>query len=690
MNFRFVCFHIRRRPCGFLLNRQVSSISQHNHKRVDEFAWIQADSSFIHLQNEVVDDTLRMPNLVKWSSDLCNDLENFRPASQMPVELIGDYYYFSEYATDSGAPVYRRRHRDANQAEEVLNMEALVQEHGGNSGGYCHVGMFRISFDSRYVAYTLDLIGNEMYVVYIKEIKSGQIVEKIENAVSIEWVEHSSQPLLAYTTGNLEFRASEVRLRALGGFDRLVFAEPDSRFQVDLALTKDRSYLLVKTSSKTSSEVRFLPALSALQPLVLVELRKSDVEYFIEHSNGNFIMVTNENAPNNMVLTSPVGKLHWKILVPHEKFTVIHEFDVFQDHLVLYQRHKALPQLSVVTLSDGNLDAIPLPHSVGELTPGLNSNSRASAVRFNFSNPVFPTTTFDYEFASRSLKTVQADFYKNAANTDFVCDRYFVSSSDPKVREPGDPESNWVPLTVVHSKACKWPSPVLFQTYGAYGMSLNLAFDPLRYSLLQQGWTLAFCHARGGGELGAAWHRAGSLARKMQTFQDIISCVNHLISQGFTSPSLLTGWGASAGGTALAAVANMRPELFKALVLKAPAVDLLGSMLDKDLSITNLDTLEWGDPITSAKDFDYLLQYSPYDNVRLSTSFPSIYVTAGLYDLRVNWWEPAKYVAKLLKTYASAANPPLILLRTKIDGGHAQSLTEDVEAYTFLRHMIDK
>jgi len=645
--------------------------------RVDEFASIQS-TKFLQEQNKAAEKVLDVPKLVKWRTDFQNTLTRFHACPQTPTELIEDYWYYSENSPE-GAPIYYRQHKEETQATEILDLRAPT---GQVIEGYSHVGLLRVSLDTNFLAFTLDVVGNEMYTAYIKDLRTGRLVGQIEHVVSLEWAEHNSEAMLVYTTGGSEYRASMVRLRGPSGFDQLLYTERDSKFQVDLALTKDRSYLLVKTSSRASSEVWVAPARSVQNPLTMVRKRQPEVEYFVEHSLGRFIMVCEDS-----VFVSTGDTFRWRELIARQKFTTIQEFDVFKDHIVLYQRRLALPQVSVICLSTLVCTLVPLPHPIGEVSPGVNANFSSSWVRFCFSNPVCPMITFEYEFSSQTTRVVQQDSYDDANFDEFSCELVFVSDTPETTSEQGDPNGHWVPMTIVRRKGDTQAKPLLFHAYGAYGMNMRMGFDPSLYGLLQQGWSLAFCHARGGGELGPLWHRAGSLQHKKQTFKDIVTCARHLVASNITQTNLLAGWGVSAGGMALAAVANSESKLFSALVLKVPAVDLLGSLLDPTAPTTEVETGEWGDPSGSPEAYAYLAQYSPYDNLPRTSTFPSIYLTGALNDPRVSCWETARYVAKVQKMFASSPTPPLVLLRTDMEGGHAQT-RDDIEAFSFLYHVL--
>jgi oligopeptidase B len=462
---------------------------------------------------------------------------------------------------------------------------------------------------------------------------------------------------------------------------------------VDVSQTKDARFVLINCNSKNASEIYALDGHDIAAQPQLLRPREAGTLYFADHAAGQFFIVTNaDGALNYKIATAKWNEVaesvgQWQTLVPEHEAVKIEDVDLFQNYLVLYERVSSVPRIRVCEL--GEADAthyVPLPEDfeICRVAPGINRDYGAHHVRFNVSTPLVPEVVFDYDMKNRKLQVLKemeltdrsvkpertrgngSTVAKSAFEPElYTCQRCYVPSmSSLGVK---------IPLTLIHRRDVKLDgqNPTLLIGYGAYGTNLEADFELEHLSLLERGWVIALAHVRGGGELGLQWYQAGKGMQKRHTFDDYVSCTHHLLDAGFTNPKRLAGKGVSAGGLIMGYVANEFPELYQALVMKVPFVDILATMQDPSLPLTVHEYDEWGDP-SGPKAREYIQSYAPCENVRADQVYPAMFVTGSLNDQRVQFWEPAKWMYKMRKVQASLPkrDKRLMLLKMGQDDGH--------------------
>nr|XP_024372185.1 uncharacterized protein LOC112280668 isoform X2 [Physcomitrium patens] len=646
----------------------------HGIKWNDPYHWMSSPSEKAHLTEHVRRENryadVIMADTLPLQHRLVQEMEGRISAELVtPPERWGSWLYYSKVPEGAEFPVYCRRRAEgcdvkgfmSTHEEILLDQNAIAREFG-----YAHVGMCKLSADHKLLAYTVDKNGCEEFTLFVKDLSSGQVLAQhtVEGVVSVEWAQ--SEPSLFYTVADNLMRPFKVYCRSLDSStgSKLVLQENDDSRFVDVARTKDWRYLTLNVNSKTSSEVHLVDARNPGGKVRIVEPRRSEVEYFVEHHDGFLYILTNSGlSPNYRLVRCPVstpGSDHWEEVIRVEEDMAIVDMDVFHKHLVLYQRKAGLPRVQILdlphneTCNERRGRELSLPQQVCSILPGVNQDFFSPSIRLTINSPLMPEATFDYDLRTGESTFLQQNQYVLQPNTQnsrslversesrppntncvwrdlsslYVCKQAIVTSSD----------GVHVPLTIFHSRNVvkEGTSPALLLGYGAYGQILETEWCSDRLSLLDRGWVLAFAHVRGGGELGREWHHAGRLTKKCNSFQDFIASANYLVEHGYAHPSKLAAWGISAGGLLVAATINMVPDLFCAAILEVPFVDVCNTMLDPTLPLTVADYDEWGNPEDPTY-FNYIREYSPYDTLKERTAYPALLVLASLNDTRVSF-----------------------------------------------------
>jgi oligopeptidase B len=550
--------------------------------------------------------------------------------------------------------------------EEVLLDENELAE----QSGYFAVRGLAISPDHALLAYAIDTTGGERATIGVRNLSTGEtLADEIPDAYyGLAWANDCST--LFYVRPDAAMRPFEVWRHALGtppDDDVLVQRETDDRYYLSLDRTRTGRYLVITSASKLTTEVRVIDADSPTAPPRLVAEREQGVEYHIEHHasperGDRFFVLTNADAADNFkLMVTPAdgsSRRDWVEVVPHRQDVRLDDVDAFAGHLVLSERAEALERLRVIRLSDDDEHVVDMPDEVYSASVGANREFESTVLRYHYTSLVIPSSDLDYDLESRSRALVKQQQINGYDPAEFETHRRWAVADD----------GARVPISIVHRRdvARDGRSPLLLYGYGSYEVSIDPVFSPTRVSLLDRGVIFAIAHVRGGGEMGRRWYDDGKLDHKINTFTDFIAAAEELVRERYTSPDRLVTRGGSAGGLLMGAVANLRPDLFRAIVAEVPFVDVLTTILDESLPLTITEWEEWGNPVTDPKLYDYLLSYSPYDNVR-PQPYPAVLATAGLNDPRVQYWEPAKWVAKLRANTTSDAP---VYLKTELGAGH--------------------
>ncbi len=596
----------------------------------------------------------------------------------------GQYIYFTRTEQGKQYPIYCR-HLDCAGAEEeiILDPNQLAQ------GSFFQLGVFEVSPDHRHLAYSVDESGAEVYRLIVIDLESRQVLDEIEGtSYSVEWA--NDNRTLFYTTVDSRNRPYRLYRHKLGSDspDVLIFEEPDEAFFLDVSRTRSDGFLLLSLESRVTSEVHYLPADLPGGEFNLIAGRRNGIEYSVDHRGDCFYLTTNEEAENFRLMRAPVASLardNWKELIPHRNSVLLEGIELFEDFLAIFERKDGTTCLRIHDFRPDQAHPIEFPEALFTVAPSTNEEFHSSKLRLQYSSFATPETIYDLDMESGRLellkqKRVKGDFDPQH----YVAQRLTAQSQDGES----------IPISLVRCKEGAREGargPLVLYGYGAYGVSMDPVFSSVRLSLLDRGISFAIAHIRGGEELGRRWYRTGKLRLKQNTFQDFICCAEHLIDSGYTSSQRLVIRGGSAGGLLVGAVLNRRPDLFRAAIADVPFVDIINTMLDASIPLTVIEYEEWGNPEV-LEDFEYMLTYSPYDNVK-AQNYPHLLVRAGLNDRRVAYWEPAKWVARLRRR---KTDQNLLLLKTLMGAGHAGAsgrydrLKDAAFDYSFILDRLDE
>src|SRR5579875_326320 len=592
----------------------------------------------------------------------------------------GPFLYYTRTREGAQYPIHCRRPAsgdpDADAAlpegaeGETLPGEKVILDQNllAENQSYFALGNFAVSPDHRLLAYATDTTGGERYTLRFRDLESGEdLADVVEDTYyGLAWAGDSGT--VFYTRPDAAMRPYQVWRHRLGtpsDQDACVLTEPDERFFLSVALTKDESYVVIETESKMTTEARVLRSSDPDGDFLVVEPRHQGLEYRLDHLGTRFFIVTNDGAPNFRLLTAPdttPGREHWSEALPHEPEVRLHDIDLFSSHLVLYERAGGCRRIRVADLGPdglpdpGTLRAIAQPEEVSTAWGEANPEIGSKVLRYGYTSLVTPRSVYDHD-----LETGRTTLRKRQP----VLGGYDPSAYRTEREWAVAPDGAKVPISLVYRLDLERPAPCLLYGYGSYEHSVDPAFSSFRLSLLDRGFVFAIAHVRGGGEMGRSWYEEGRLLAKPNTFSDFIACARHLIAGGWTEPARLVARGGSAGGLLMGAVANAAPECFAAIVAEVPFVDCLTTILDDTLPLTVTEWEEWGNPVSDPAVYSTMKSYSPYDNVA-PRPYPRILATAGLNDPRVSYWEPAKWVQAL-----RAASPTnVVLLKTEMGAGH--------------------
>jgi oligopeptidase B len=573
----------------------------------------------------------------------------------------GDYFYYSRTEAGKQYPIYCRRRGDVNAKEEVtLDVNELAK-----GLKFMAIGRYNVSDDGNYLAYTTDSTGYRQYTLHVKDLRSGQLLpEKIERVGSVDWA--TDNKTLFYSTEDAVTKRSDKFFRHVVGNDTsdLVYEDKDELFDVYGGRTRDRAMIFVSSSSKTSTEFRYIPADKPQDAPKVILPRQADHEYSVDHRGNLFYIRTNQNAKNFRLVTAPVSDpqpKNWKEVIAPRADVKIDDIDLFANHMVVTELENGLQQLRVIDLKTNKSHRVEFPEPVYTAFVSTNPEFNTRTLRYGYQSLVTPSSTFDYDMdAKHSTLLKQTEVPGGFDRANYKSERVFATASD----------GTKIPISMVYRKGIKLDgkNPLLLYGYGSYGISITPTFSSNRLSLLDRGVVYAIAHIRGGGELGEPWREAGRMMKKKNTFTDFISSAEYLVNQKYTSSDRLVIQGGSAGGMLMGAVVNMRPDLFKAAVAQVPFVDIINTMLDASLPLTTSEYIEWGNP-NEKPAYDYMKSYSPYDNIK-AQNYPAMLIKVSLNDSQVPYWEGAKFAAKLR---ATKTDNNILLLKTNMGAGHGGS-----------------
>lgn len=658
--------------------RQPTERVHHGDRFVDDYEWLRDKSDpavIAYLEAENAYTESRTAHLQPLREAIFAEISERTKQTDLSVPYRrGRYWYYARTVQGQQYQVHCRApavddYVPAVDAREIDDEQILLDGNAvAGESAFFALGTLEVSPDGRYLAYSVDLSGDERFTLRIRDLIHGEDLpdEVTDVFYSCAWSADSA--VVFYVTVDKAWRPDRVRRHVLGtaaAEDVVVIAEPDERFWVGVSLSRNERAVQISLSSKLTSEVWLIDAARPLSEPVVVAARREGVEYDVEHAGDQLLIVHNAGAPNFALASAPLDASDpqsWQTLVPGSDTRRVIGVDAFAGHVVLFERADGLTRLSIMRRLDGGFSA-PLPITFDEalftVGPGNNADWNALSYRLRFSSLVTPATVYDYDLGSAALVLRKQQAVLGGVDL----------SAYRQYREWAiAPDGTRIALSIV-ARADVVPNsdqPVVLYGYGAYEHSIDPVFAIDRLSLLDRGVVNVIAHVRGGGEMGRHWYEQGRMLSKRNTFTDFIAAADHLVAAGWTRPERIVALGASAGGLLMGAVANLAPEKFGGIVAQVPFVDALTSMLDPSLPLTVTEWEEWGNPVADAEAYAYLKSYSPYENVH-DVAYPPMLAMTSLNDTRVLFVEPAKWIAALRATVADSSR---ITLKTEMDAGH--------------------
>ncbi len=635
----------------------------HGERRVDDYFWLREKANpdvaaYLEAENAYTDAVIK-PTLALQET-LYQEMVGHIKETDLTVPFRdGNYFYYQRTEQGEQYPILCRKKGALESPEEIyLNLNELAK-----GQKFLGLGALDVSDNGSLLAYTTDFTGFREYTLHVKDLRTGNLFpERMEKTGSVAWANDNAT--LFYTIEDAAKRQYRLYRHRLGADparnDELVYEEKDERFNIQVGRSRSKAYLFLSSGSHTTSEWRYLAAHRPEGEWRIIEPRRQDHEYSVDHHGDRFFIRTNDRGRNFRLVSAPVdgpGKENWEEVIPHRPGVMLSGLEMFANYYALLERQDGLPRVRVTDFRSGESLSIEFPEPVYAVFPAQNREYDTKFYRYNYQSMITPSSVYDYDMVkgtSTLLKRLEVPHYDS---TEYRTERLWATA----------PDGVRVPLSLVYREGFKPDSthPMLLTGYGAYGYPFPISFSSNVLSLLDRGFVYAIAHVRGGGEMGKTWHDQGRMMNKRNTFADFIAAADYLVSQKYTSKDRLVISGTSAGGLLTGAVANMRPDLFKAVILKVPFVDVVNTMSDASLPLTVPEFEEWGNP-QKKDEYDYIKTYCPYTNLA-AKAYPSMLVKTSFNDSQVMYWEPAKYVAKL-RSLKTDANP--VLLKTNMAAGH--------------------
>lgn len=676
-------------PKAKLLPKPLNS---HSHSRTDNYYWMNDRENpevitYLKQENEYKEHCLAPDKPLQ--ETLFKEMKSRIKEDDSSVPYFKNgYYYYQRYEEGKEYPIYcRKENQLTNKEHVILNVNELAE-----GKEYLHVNALAISESTHLLAYASDEVGRRIYTIHFKDLLTGELFGESIKAITGNMVWASDDQTLFYTQQDPKtLRSNRVYKHILGqkqSDDALVFEEKDEKFTLQVQKSKSRKYLFIASQSTISSEYRFLAADEPTGKWKLIQKRTKDLEYEVEHYEDYFVILTNaDGAKNFKLVKAPIkqpGKTHWEEVISVRENVLLEEFDVFKHHLVISNRFNGLSRLEIHTWDGSQKHTIRMQDPAYTVWLGNNPEFYTEVLRYGYNSLTTPSSIFDYHMDSRAKTLMkQQEVMGGHEPEDYQSEKIWATA----------PDGQEIPISLVYKKdlfAKTGENPLLLYAYGAYGLSTDPYFSSSRLSLLDRGFVFAMAHVRGGQEMGRHWYEDGKMLKKKNTFSDFIACGEHLIDEKYVHKNKLFAMGGSAGGLTMGAVINQRPDLFFGVIAAVPFVDVVTTMLDESIPLTTGEFDEWGNP-KEKEYYEYLLSYSPYDNVR-TQDYPHLLVTSGLHDSQVQYWEPTKWVAKLR---ALRTNDNLLLLHTNMEAGHGgasgrfRTLKELAMEYAFLIRLAE-
>lgn len=666
-------------------------LSIHGDTRIDEYYWLNQRGDkkvidYLNAENSYRD--LYMKDYKGLEEELFQEIKSRVKEDDSSVPYLDNgYYYYTRYEKGKQYPIYCRKKGNLEAKEEVL-IDANIMSEGYD---YFRVGDIEISPDDKVMAYSIDTLSRRIYTIYFMNLETREVhKENIKNTSgSITWANNSKT--LFYNLKDIEtLRTDRVMMHNLNSnsTDKEIFFEEDETFSVYSYKTKNDKYIIIGSSATLSQEFRYVSADSPNKDFKIFQKRVDGLEYSIDHFDGKWFIRTNKDKATNFKLMicdeNRTNKENWKDYISHRQDVLLEDIDLFNNHIVITERKTGLRRIEIRPWKGGDSHYIEFDDEAYSLYSSTNLETNTNKFRYSYSSMTTPNSVIEYDMNSKEkiiLKETEVlggKFDKN----NYVSLRVWAPARDGKK----------IPISLVYRKDMfkNGQNPLLLYGYGSYGITNNASFSSVRLSLLDRGFVYAIAHIRGSQYLGREWYDDGKMFKKKNTFYDFIDSGKFLIKEGYSNDEKLFAMGGSAGGLLMGAVVNMEPKLFRGIVAGVPFVDVITTMLDEDIPLTTFEYDEWGNP-NNKDSYDYMLSYSPYDQVE-EKEYPAIFITTGYHDSQVQYFEPAKWIARLRDRRTN--NEPL-LMYCNMDAGHGgasgrfEAYKETAMEYAFFISLLE-
>ncbi|TPD70629.1 S9 family peptidase [Flavobacterium microcysteis] len=663
------------------------TLEKHGDKRVDDYFWLNDRENkdvidYLNSENQYYEEMTAHTKGLK--SLLFEEMKGRvkEDDSSVPYFLNG-YWYMTRFETGKDYPIYSRKKGSLTAKEEILfDCNELAKGHT-----YFHLGGLSISPDNKYASFGVDVIGRRIYTIQVKNLQTGKLfADKIENTTGSSTWANDNKTLFYTQQDKQTLRSDKIFKHKLGGKqlqDILVYDEKDDTFNVSVSKEKSKKYIVISSSSTLTTEFRTLLADDPDGEFKVFQPRVRGMEYSIAHYGDSFYILTNkDNATNFKLMKTPekaTSQENWKDLIPHRNDVLLEDIEIFKDYLVIGERSNGLNKIRIMPWNGKGEYYLPFDSETYTANISTNPDFDTQILRYSYQSLGTPSSVVDFNMKTKEkeVKKEQEVLGGKFDKKNYVEERVWATAED----------GTKIPISMIYRKGMKkdGKNPLLLYAYGSYGATMDPYFSSTRLSLLDRGFIYAIAHIRGGEDMGRLWYEDGKLLHKKNTFTDFVDCSKFVIKEKYTSPEHLYAEGGSAGGLLMGAVVNMAPELYHGVIAQVPFVDVVTTMLDDTIPLTTGEYDEWGNP-NEKEYYDYMKSYSPYDNVK-AQNYPNMYVSTGLHDSQVQYWEPAKWVAKL-RTMKTDKN--LLFLDTNMDAGHGgasgrfEALKELAKEFSFL------
>ena len=670
--------------------KKPKELTIHGDTRIDNYYWLNDRDNpevieYLKAENKYTESVLKPTE--DFQDKLFNEMKSrIKETDQSVPYFFNGYYYYTRYEKGKEYPFYCRKKGTLDAEEEVmLNVNKMAEGYD-----FYRVTGINVSPDNKLLAYGVDTVSRRKYTIYVKNLETGELLsENIPvTSGSVAWA-NDNKTFFYTKKDEVTLRSNKIFKHTLGDSyqsDQEIYHEADETFRTNIYKSKSQKYLIISSGSTLSNEYRILDADNTDDDFKVLQPRERGLEYSIAHSGDYFYIRTNLNAKNFRLMRTPVHKTNkkfWKEVIPHRTGVFLEGIEVFNNYLVAEERKDGLNNIRIINQVTEDEHYINFDEEVYMTYVSNNPEMDTDILRFSYTSMTTPASTYDYNMKTRKRELKkQQEVLGDFDPSDYETKRLWATADD----------GTKIPMSLVYRKGIKLDgnNPALIYGYGSYGATMSPYFSSTRLSLLDRGFVYAIAHIRGSQYMGRQWYEEGKLLKKMNTFTDFNDCAGYLIEQKYTNPDKLFAMGGSAGGLLMGAIVNLQPELYKGVVAAVPFVDVVTTMLDESIPLTTSEFDEWGNPKVKEY-YEYMLSYSPYDQVK-AQDYPAMLVTTGLHDSQVQYWEPAKWVAKLrdVKT-----DDNVLLLHTNMKAGHGgasgrfEALRETAMEYAFIFQQLD-